>query len=279
MKPHCRPGPIIAFVAILCSVRAFAADAPKPVTAILGAMNGEVELLKKNLESSSTLTVQGVLFSFGALNARLVVVARTGVGKVNAAMTTTLLIDHFAPREVVFTGIAGGLNPDLLPGDIVIAAQTAQHDFGVMTEKGLQHSGTRNPIDGKRNPLFLPADAQLLELAVEAGRGLALEVIPTSLGNRQPRIVQGVVTTGDLFIASEEKKCELRESLHADAVDMEGAAVAQICRHLGVPCLVIRSLSDLADKSAPDDSQRFSRIAAFNSAQLVMRLMERLQTP
>ena len=277
MKPHRRPIPALVLVAILVGARSFAADAPKPMTAILGATNREVRLLTQSLDSPSTFTVRGIPFHLGALKGRQVLLAATGVGKVNAAMTTTLLLDHFEPKEVLFTGKAGGINPDLLPGDIVIAERTAIHDFGDVTNDGMKRGGAWNPINHKQNPLFFPANERLLKLSETAKRNVRLRPIQTSAGERQPRLFQGVVVTGDVFVASEEKKKELREQLGADAVEMEGAAVAQVCHGWGVPCLVIRSISDLANENVGTDMQSFGQIAAENSAQLVMSLVEAMQ--
>jgi adenosylhomocysteine nucleosidase len=198
------------------------------------------------------------------------------VGKVNAAMTATVLVEHFRPGEVLFTGIAGGLNPNLYPGDIVLGARTVHHDFAVLSDTGSTCMATVSPITGARNPVFLPADSLLLDLAREVAGGLALNPIPTPTGPRSPRIVEGLIATGESFIASPAKKEELRARLGADAVEMEGAAVAQVCRELGTPCLIVRSLSDRADSSAVSDLEQFYRIAADNSAALVMALVERL---
>jgi adenosylhomocysteine nucleosidase len=150
------------------------------------------------------------------------------------------------------------------PGDVLIATQSAQHDYGDLTETGMKHEGIRNPATGKRAPLFLPADARLLKLAEETAAQIKLQPIELVQGERTPKIVKGIVVTGDVFVATSQKKAELRKNLQADAVEMEGAAVAQVCHQQEVPCLVIRSLSDLADANAPKDAQKFGRAAAEN---------------
>jgi len=113
-------------------------------------------------------------------------------------------------------------------------------------------------------------------LAVQAAEQVELETIKTSIGERTPRIVKGVVVTGDVFVASPEKCIELRNELGADAVEMEGAAVAQICYQQRIPCLVIRSISDKADEKAREDLGMFHTMAAKNSARLVARIVELL---
>jgi adenosylhomocysteine nucleosidase len=192
---------------------------------------------------------------------------------VNAAITATLLYEHFRPAEVLFTGIAGGLRPGLLPGDIIIAAKTVQHDFGTLTSEGFHRRGARNPISPERNPLFIPADRRLLRVALAAVKTVKLDAIRMRKGTRTPGIVEGTVATGDVFVASPAKKAELHRELGADAVEMEGAAVAQVCWQWRVPCLVIRSVSDLADDDALADSRTFLPIAAANSAALVTEIV------
>lgn len=245
----------------------------EPITAILGAFETEVVLLQDELADRRDHQIEGMEFAAGKMNGRPVVIAWTGIGKVNAAMTTTLLIEHFKPAEVVFTGIAGAVNPDLHPGDIVIAYKTAHHDMGTVWPEGLFFKGVKNRLTGMENPVFFPADEKLLELAQRAAGKVGLREIETVEGKREPRIIKGVVVTGDAFIASDKKCEELRKRLDADAVEMEGAAVAQICYQREIPHLVIRSISDKADEGAVADKQMFYILAARNSSDLVSEMM------
>jgi adenosylhomocysteine nucleosidase len=207
------------------------------------------------------------------LNGRHVVVAWTGVGKVNAAMTTTLLIEHFKPKHVIVTGIAGAVNPELRPGDIVIAKKTAHHDMGTVWPEGLFFKGVKSRLDGMENPVFFPADEKLLQIAQRVADRINLESLETVSDRKSPGIITGVVVTGDSFIASAEKCVELRKRLDADAVEMEGAAIAQICYQRRIGCLVIRSISDNADEGAVFDKQMFYLLAAKNSAGFVAEIV------
>jgi adenosylhomocysteine nucleosidase len=248
----------------------------RPLTGILGASIGEIVQLEGKVTDAQRRHIEGIGFITGEMQGRRVVLAGTGVGKVNSAMVTTLLLEHFAPSEVIVTGLAGGLNPDLLPGDMVIAERTAQHDLGSITADGLRNWGVRNPITGERNPVFFPADVRLLKLAERSGQRVLFEEIRKGNIDRPPRVMTGLVVTGDVFVSSSAKRLELRGDLQADAVEMEGAAVAQVCWQRGVPCLVIRCLSDIADESAGQDYRDFYEIAALNSAMLVADLVEQL---
>lgn len=246
--------------------------------AILGAFDEEVAILESQLINPKAHTIERLQFLTGTLNGQNVVIARTGVGKVNAAMTATLVIEHFRPNQVLFTGVAGGLNPELQIGDIVIAEQTAQHDLGRLKSAEIENTGVKNPINGTRNPVFFPADSGLLQIAETALDGIALTPFQTLQGERLPRIIKGTVVTGDVFVASHTKKTVLHQRLGADAVEMEGAAVAQICWQYNVPCLVIRSLSDDAGADASADFKKYYKIAARNSAALVAHIVSQLHT-
>ena len=246
--------------------------------AILGAFDEEVTILEGQLVNPKAHTIEGIQFLTGTLNEQNVVITRTGVGKVNAAMTATLVIEHFRPNRVIFTGVAGGLNPDLQIGDIVIAEKTAQHDLGRLESAQIENMGVRNPINGKRNPIFFPADPGLLQITETVLADIKLSPLQTPQGQRHPRIITGTVVTGDVFVASDTKKTNLHKNLGADAVEMEGAAVTQICWQHNVPCLVIRSLSDNAGANASEDFRKYYKIAARNSAALVTRIISQLHS-
>ncbi len=252
---------------------------PRPVTGLLGAFGAEVALVKESLKKAKTISVDGVLFTTGRIGKQRVVVAETGIGKVNAAMTTALMLDHFRPRRVLFTGIAGGTNPDLQPGDIVIAQRTAHHDYGSITDKNTPTRQTRNAITKQFNPAYFPADSILLHLAEQVVKTVLLEGIPLESGgisNRPVKVMTGTVVTGDVFVASPEKGKSLRADFGADATEMEGAAIAQVCYQLQVPCLIIRSLSDRADAEAHIAYDKFYPTAARNSAKVVIALVNAL---
>jgi len=246
-------------------------------TAIVGAFEEETALLNQQMSNRQEHSVEGISFFTGKLSSRQIVLAETGIGKVNAAMVTTLVIEKFEPDEVIFSGIAGALNPELSPGDIVIAEKIAQHDYGLVSDAGFETTATINPIDNLHNPLFFAADKRLLGVARTAGERVSLNQVETTEGLIQPKITTGVVVTGDCFVASNEFGRRLRESLGADAVEMEGAAVAQVCYQRKVPCIIIRSISDKADETAVADLERFQKMAARNSATLVAEMVQRLE--
>lgn len=246
---------------------------PSPPLAVLGSAQQEVALLRGMMTEAGAQEIEGIEFTAGRIGTEPVVLAWTGVGKVNAAMTTTLLLEHFQPHRVIFTGIAGGVDPNLEPGDIVIAQRTAYHDMGTLVSGGIDYGGVRSRMTGEPNPVFFPADPGLLAVARRAAGGMVFGAVGLQTGERPPKVVVGTVVTGDVFVASKEKSAELAKDLGACAVEMEGAAVAQLCYQREVGCLVIRSISDKADRSAVMDKQLFYTMAAKNSAGLVVKMI------
>ena len=253
-----------------------AGTSPAPVTGIVGAMPSEVDSIEGQMSQKRAQLIRGVRFVTGLIGGRRAVIARSGIGKVNAAMVTALLISHFGPSEVIFTGVAGGLNPELAPGDIVIGSKVAYHDYGFMGPDGFRREATANPITGDDNPRFFAAEQRLVDAANRAASVVQLSEVTTSQGTRRPNIIVGVIATGDMFVSSPSKAREIRESLGADAVEMEGAAVAQVCSELGVPFLVIRSISDRAGASARAEMARFLQTSAENSAKLTSAIVRML---
>lgn len=240
----------------------------RPPVLVLGALPAETQPVEAALSDRRPLTVLGVPAVSGLLDGRPVVVAATGVGKVNAAMTTALLLERFTPAAVIFTGIAGALAPGLEPGDVVVGERLVQHDLVNHGEAGPVLRSVRSPVDGSENPIVLTSSPELLALAREAAR--LLEAIPGAADRRGPRVLFGTIATGDSFVGSRARQEQLRAQTAADAIEMEGAAVAQVCRGLRVPFLVVRGLSDRAGDGARDEMQRNLARAAQNAARLAL---------
>jgi adenosylhomocysteine nucleosidase len=186
------------------------------------------------------------------------------------------MLEHFHPAEVIFTGIAGAVDPALAPGDLVIGTDVGYHDYGALHPDSLEHWRTRNPITNEQNPLYFPCDTQLVQLAFNVSRTTKLETTGWQKDGAMPRIVKGRIVTGDEFISSEAATEAMYRQLQASATEMEGAAVAQVCWQQRVPFVVIRSMSDKAGKDAHMDMQSFYHVAARNSANLVMNMVEML---
>ena len=232
--------------------------------------------LQTAMTSALTHTLAGVEFSVGDLDGHRVVLSRAGMGKVNAALVATLLADRFGCRAIAFSGVAGGLDPELQIGDVVIADRTVHHDAGVIEDASLQvyqagHVPFINPTDEfgyAADPLLLTrVRTQLAEFALTPlfhnGGG----------GDRPPRIAYGTVLTGDQFLDSVLTRDRLQADLGGHAVEMEGAAVSQVCESFGIPWLVIRALSDLAGVQSRFDFSAFVDEVAAQSAAILRHLL------
>lgn len=252
------------------------ANAPRSlnnITAVLGAFPAEVDILQSQIQEKKESVFQQIHFTEGTLNGRKIVLAQTGIGKVNAASTATLVLEHFNPQHLIFTGIAGGINPGLHPGDIVIGTRVAYHDYGTITPDSMLRRKTRNPFTMQENPEYFLSDTSLVMLADVAAKKVSLEKIKTNNGSITPQITKGTIVTGDVFVASTKTTLYLRQQMNAEATEMEGAAVGQICWQQQVPFIVIRSLSDNANNTASADVRTFYQVAAKNSAALVVEIL------
>src|SRR6266850_2110290 len=218
-----------------------------------------IAIVEARIKEADVTRIQGVVFTSGTIDGTRIVAARSGAGKVNAAIAATLLVDHFSPSAVVFTGTAGAVDVELNPGDVVIGTAVGYHDFGDVTTTGFVRSPTRNAATGRPDPSLFPADPELLAAARRAAR--TLKAAP---------IREGVIVTGDAFIANPARRTDLRRELNASAVEMEGAAVAQVCSRFGIPAIVIRSITDRADGDAAGSYQRFVGLASRNAADLAL---------
>ncbi|TDE87574.1 5'-methylthioadenosine/adenosylhomocysteine nucleosidase [Deinococcus sp. S9] len=227
--------------------------------AIMGAMDEEIELLLADLQDQETLQRPGVTLYRGVLDGLPVLLAKSGIGKVNAGVTAAFLLAAGA-TQVIFTGVAGGVHPELRVGDIVVSTDLVQHDVDV-TALGYA-VGT---IPGEA-PAWA-ADKQLQATALEAAREV-----------EGVRALPGRVASGDQFIASREGVQRLWTQFGAACAEMEGAAVAQVCAKVDVPFVVIRSVSDTADHDANVDYRTFMPLVARHAKQVVRGMLARLGT-
>ncbi|WP_455381914.1 5'-methylthioadenosine/adenosylhomocysteine nucleosidase [Salinispira pacifica] len=238
--------------------------------ALLGAFDEEITALVQSLEGAEKREWNQFLFHEGTLEGRRVVVAKSGVGKSLAAMLTQKIIDHYAPESIIFTGLAGAINPDLDIGDTVVGRDCLQHDMDA-TALGFK----RGEIPYSNFRVFR-CDEELARIALECEP--APVSVETGNSDRKPRVAPGRILTGDTFLAQSMMKGRgyLREELAGDAVEMEGASVGLVASVNGVPFLIIRTISDRADGNARVDFNRFVPWASKNSLRFVLHILRRL---
>ncbi|MCJ0964821.1 5'-methylthioadenosine/adenosylhomocysteine nucleosidase [Mammaliicoccus sciuri] len=225
---------------------------------IIGAMEEEVEILKSSIENRETIQIAHVIFYKGNIEDKQVVLAQSGIGKVNAAITATLLINEFKPDLIINTGSAGSVDSELNIGDIIISNKVYYHDVNA-TAFGYKLGQVPNM------PEFYETDSKLIDLAKSSIEQLDLNGIV------------GEVATGDSFIGSIDQRKVIKSNFPtASVVEMEAGAIAQTCYQYNVPIIVTRAVSDLADKESDVTFEEFLKVACVNSSKIVKLLLNRV---
>lgn len=227
---------------------------------IIGAMEPEVELLKREMTVSRVVEKAGMSFREGTLGGAAVVVVRCGIGKVNAALCVQILADLFGVTHIINTGVAGSLNADLDIGDILISKDALYHDMDVTI---FGYLPGEVPQMGFRE---FAADEKMAALAKETCQRV----------NPDVHAVLGRVVSGDQFISSRQVKDRLISQFQGDCAEMEGAAIAHGATLNHIPFVIIRAISDKADDSAQMEYPAFEAAAAKHSSALVKEMVQGL---
>lgn len=220
---------------------------------VIGAMEEEVEILKEKMDIKETVNVAGMEFYSGTLSDKNIVLVRSGVGKVNMATCTQILVDKFNVTAVVNSGVSGTLDKELNQGDIVISTDAVQHDFDT-TVFG-------DPLGeiSRLGVTFFEADKGMIEVAKKASENV-----------KDIKVKEGRVASGDQFVAGGAVADRIKENFgDVSAVEMEGAAMAQVAYLNKIPFVILRSISDKADGSADLSYEEFLPIAAKNASSLL----------
>ncbi|MEK0082193.1 5'-methylthioadenosine/adenosylhomocysteine nucleosidase [Benzoatithermus flavus] len=243
---------------------------------LICAIPEELAHLRDALAHAEAVQVAHARFDRGRLDGHEVVLVGAGIGKVNTALVATLLADRFRCRMIVFSGVAGGLDPALHIGDVVIADRTLQHDAGVIENERLAtYQAGHVPFFNPTDRLGYPVPADLLARLRERLDGFGLPPLSRAAGGegRPPRIVFGTILSGDQYIHCEATRERLFRDLGGAAVEMEGGALGQVCEAFGIPWLDIRALSDLAGKDSRFDFAAFVHEVAGSSARILRHLL------
>lgn len=227
--------------------------------AIIGAMDEEIALLLTKIEVQSDEMIANSRFIQGKLEGKEVVLLKSGIGKVNAAMATTILHERYQPTAVINTGSAGGLDTSLSIGDIVISDRVVHHDVDV-TAFDYQYGQVPSM------PLYFESDQNLINIVEKTIQSI-----------NQVNCKQGLIATGDSFIQKPEAVQKIREQFpDVIAAEMEAVAIAQVCHQYQTPFVVIRALSDIAGKESAQSFDQFIDQAARHAAELIIKVVKQI---
>ncbi|MFC3039138.1 5'-methylthioadenosine/S-adenosylhomocysteine nucleosidase [Virgibacillus xinjiangensis] len=225
---------------------------------IIGAMDEEIAKLMENMTDIKETTVANCLFAEGELHGKDIVLLKSGIGKVNAAMAATIMHERYRPSHVINTGSAGGFASDMEVGDIVISSRVVHHDVDV-TAFGYAFG----QVPGM--PSMFDADTELISEAIKAAEGMDI------------RYTEGLIATGDTFMEDPAKVQEVYKKFPTMlAMEMEAASIAQVCAQYQVPFVIIRALSDIAGKESSVSFDAFLEKAADNAAGLIMGIVQEM---
>lgn len=185
------------------------------------------------------------------------VIAYSKIGKVFSTLTAATMIEHFKAQKLLFSGVAGAISPKLKVGDLVVATKLSQHDLDI-TAFGHPYGFV------PEGSVFIEADKDMIEMSKDVAKSMGKSVL------------EGIIATGDQFVANEERKNWIGETFNADALEMEGGSVAVVCDALNVPFFILRAISDAADMDAGFSFEEFLETSAKESAEFVMKMVDRL---
>lgn len=223
---------------------------------IIGAMDEEVEILKNNMSEKEETEIANCLFIKGNLHGKNIVLLKSGIGKVNAAMATTILMERYSPELIINTGSAGGFSKKLEVGDVVVSSEVVHHDVDV-TAFDYEYG----QVPGM--PPTYKADVNLVEKAIKA------------INNMEIQGEIGLIATADSFMEDPKRVQETRERFpDMIASEMEAAAIAQVCHQYACPFVVIRALSDIAGKESSVSFDEFLTKAAKNASEIIMKMLK-----
>lgn len=226
------------------------------ILGIIGAMNIEVESLKKAMTDLEIKNIASIAFYTGRLNECDVVIAQSGIGKVNAACCAQIMVSVFGVSHLINTGIAGSLMAEINICDIVLATDAVEHDVDA---RGFGYEPGQIP---QMKEFSFVADEYMRKTAKEACKKV----------NSGVQVFEGRVVSGDQFVSEKEKKIWLYDTFEGYCTEMEGAAIAHTASLNKIPFLIVRAISDKADDSANMDYKEFEIQAAENSVRLLLEL-------
>ncbi|QHG90868.1 5'-methylthioadenosine/adenosylhomocysteine nucleosidase [Sulfurimonas sp. CVO] len=225
--------------------------------AIMGAMPEEIAPILEKVGSYKTVEYAGNRYYEATYRGVRLVIAYSKIGKVFSTLTATTMIEHFGATKLLFSGVAGAISPTLKVGDLIVAIKLAQHDLDITA---FGHPYGYVP----EGAVFVETDKEMIEISKE---------VAASMGKS---VQEGIIATGDQFVADEKRKNWIGTTFGADALEMEGGSVAVVCDALNIPFFILRSISDAADMDASFSFDTFLETSAKESAEFVMKMVDRI---
>ena len=224
---------------------------------IMGAMIEEIEPLLRFFKEYETVEFADNKYYKTKYKNNDIVVAYSKIGKVFASLTATTMIEKFGIEKLLFSGVAGAIDEDLHIGDLIIATKLCQHDLDITA---FGHPYGYVP----EGSVYIKSDKKLNDLAKEVAKEKGI------------KLKEGIVATGDQFVADSKRKEWIRDTFKASALEMEGASVAVVANALNIPFLVLRAISDAADMDAGFDFDEFLKSSAVNSANFIISILDKM---
>ena len=249
---------------------------PENTIVVLGAVPQEITLFTDAMGKPPKSEVWGIPYYRGKIAGKDVVVAITGIGKTFTGMTTTLFIQQFKPRLVLMSGTGARINQQLRTGDVIVATETHEHDYGSLTRTGMVYRPFNGPDNGNEVQNAFSPPSVLLSAADKAMSTYAAPEVTANGTTYRVKVRRGVVSSSDLFGVTQERIDSLRTQFHTDIMEMESAPLGLVCQTLGVPYLIVRAGSNVAQEAPNDDYLRLGPIAAREAARFSLHLLEYL---
>ena len=280
MTKQLRLGILLGLIG-LCAPALKAQDKPVYYTPsdkilLLGAVPQEITVFVSAMKDAAKKELWGIPYWQGEIEGKPVIVAITGIGKVYTAMTTTLFLTELKPRLVLMSGTGARINQQLRTGDVIVASTLYEHDYGSLTHNDMVYRPFNSPVNGAEvENAFSPPNA-LLKLADQAMATYRSPQVTANGATYEVKVRRGVVSSADLFGMPQQRIDSLRTHFHTDIVEMESAPLGRVCQTFGVPYLVIRAGSNVAQEAPNDDYLRLSPIAAKQAAYFSLHLLKYL---
>ena len=239
-------------------------------------MPSEVRLIIGALTDATSGVLACFPYHAGRLGGRRVIVAVTGVGVTNAAMVAALFVQRFHPARLIVTGTGSRFHSRVRTGDVVISMKTIHHAAGSLTADGMVYRNVRGPLPGRLTAWFYRPDRDLLALAKSVAKSYQAAAIRVDGQTYRPAVYPGVVTASDMFGVSAEKIADMQVKLDPDIMEMESAAIAQVCHQLATPHIVFRAGSNATQPNPGNDYRRLGQIAAGAAARWTMHFVQAL---